>query len=668
MATIAQLQAFFASYNRDFNQLCQALVWQACNRFGSAPVTYGSAISAYRASAIASRDSGSAPAGAIHYWDIGSDGHVAISLGGDYCLMGSSKIDTAWGINAGVTTVSRYTSRTGARYLGWSYKNGQNSISISDSYGSTAGGGSTPIANFSADTQAKLQQYVKNIGLYSGPVDGALGTNSWIAIQQWLGKVGLYGGPADGAPGENTYKALQTVAQQGGYTGPVDGAFGPIGEAALNKWLTSQVSGGSAGGAPSGTDWAAWQTFLAAYGYTGPADGAPGTNTYIALQKFLASYGYTGPADGEPGPKTWEAFARAVAAGYPKPSTPTTPDTPASGQPAGIDWKAWQTFLAAYGYTGPADGEPGVNTYTALQKFLGEKFGYAGAADGVPGDKTWEAMVAALAAGYPAAGGTPTTPPTDTKVKAFGIDVATSQRDINFVQAKKEGVEFVIVKMGGLNVTPQYVAPNYKKQIDGVIAAGINKGHYYLVGGGETPEQQAEYFVKNLYQFDLRHDVLALDNEKLDSNGTFWGDDDAYRFLAKVIQLTGIEPNRVWLYGGAADFRGHKPWTQCIALGVRFWWAAYGNYPTGHVPDHEPSLQGSIPEAAVHQYSSKVAVAGYALDGNASTKYTTAELFATGVVAPPVDPPVETPEEPTNDETLDAFIGELEALIEKYRP
>ena len=41
----------------------------------------------------------------------------------------------------------------------------------------------------------------------------------------------------------------------------------------------------------------------------------------------------------------------------------------------------------------------------------------------------------------------------------FGIDIASPQRDIDLGRAKAEGVQFVIVKMGGLNVTPQYVAP-----------------------------------------------------------------------------------------------------------------------------------------------------------------------------------------------------------------
>lgn len=214
----------------------------------------------------------------------------------------------------------------------------------------------------------------------------------------------------------------------------------------------------------------------------------------------------------------------------------------------------------------------------------------------------------------------------------FGIDIASPQRDIDLGRAKAEGVEFVVVKMGGLNVSPQYVAPYYRAQIDRAVTAGLPKGHYYLIGRGQTPEQQAEFFVNNLHRFDPARDILALDNEALDGNGTRWGDADAARFIRRVITLTGIPASRVWHYAGAADYRATGSWPELTALGVRFWWAAYGGYPTGRTPDHEPSLQGSIPRWDVHQYSSRVAVAGYALDGNYS-RATVGELFGGGSMA-----------------------------------
>ena len=118
-----------------------------------------------------------------------------------------------------------------------------------------------------------------------------------------------------------------------------------------------------------------------------------------------------------------------------------------------------------------------------------------------------------------------------------------------------------------------------------------------------------------------------MDNERLDSNGTFWGDADAARFMKRVLErLPGFPASRLWHYASASDYRAVGSWPQLAALGIRFWWAAYGNYPTGQTPDHEPSLQGSIPRWDVHQYSSLVAVAGFSLDGNYSP-ISTAELF-----------------------------------------
>lgn len=208
----------------------------------------------------------------------------------------------------------------------------------------------------------------------------------------------------------------------------------------------------------------------------------------------------------------------------------------------------------------------------------------------------------------------------------FGIDVSGQQRGIDLVRAKAEGVEFVVVKASGLNVTPQYVAEQYTQHVDAAITAGLPRGHYYLIGGGQTPEQQADYFVGNLYRFDSAHDVLALDNERLNSNGTFWGDSEAARFVKRVLERTSIPASRFWHYASAADYRAVGSWPQLAALGVRFWWAAYGDYPTGQTPDHEPDLQGSIPAWDVHQYSSRVTVAGFTVDGNYSP-HSVATLF-----------------------------------------
>lgn len=68
-----------------WNGWCASLMWRAGNLPESS--AFPSAIDAYHHSTIISTDSTSAPAGAFHWWDIGSDGHVAMSMGDNVAMM-----------------------------------------------------------------------------------------------------------------------------------------------------------------------------------------------------------------------------------------------------------------------------------------------------------------------------------------------------------------------------------------------------------------------------------------------------------------------------------------------------------------------------------------------------------------------------------------------------
>lgn len=241
------------------------------------------------------------------------------------------------------------------------------------------------------------------------------------------------------------------------------------------------------------------------------------------------------------------------------------------------------------------------------------------------------------------------------KITTFGIDVSSYQKTIDFTKAKAEGVAFVIVKQGGLNVSPAYTSVDYNNLVIGAKAAGLKVGHYWIVGAGMTPVAQAEFFVKNLYAFDVKNDVLALDNEKLDGNGTKWSDAQVASFFTRVMELTGIPASRLWHYANATDYRAGK-WTETEKLGVKVWWAAYGSDPMTRVPDSEPVLNGVVKDWWVHQFSSKQPVAGLTVDGNWSKK-TVAELFATGTVTP-----VQAPEKPDYTEIIAALTGLKESL------
>jgi GH25 family lysozyme M1 (1,4-beta-N-acetylmuramidase)/peptidoglycan hydrolase-like protein with peptidoglycan-binding domain len=450
--------------------------------------------------------------------------------------------------------------------------------------------------------QTSLQKAMTHVKRYFGPIDGAFGMVSVKAMQQWLMDMGYL--PAtykvDGLPGELYGKALQNLAKaKGGYTGVIDGKPGSATSTALIHWAEVVVIQNGGG---TSEDYG--------YGLTMEAQ--------RQMQKALHHIGYyDGVVDGVFGPRSVAAMQEYL--------------------------KFRGILPASYG----VDGIPGTKYAQAVQT-LASKHGYDGPIDGVIGDRTSAAMVewarVILATPVEEEPDEEEPKPKWPEHGTFGIDVASPQRDIDFVKAKAEGVEFVIIKMGGLNVEPQYVAPYYKQQVDRARAAGLKIGHYYVIGAGQNAEQQAGFFVRNLHDFRADVDVLVIDNERLDSNAAFFKDPAAARFIAEVKRLTGVvDVEARWHYANADDYRVNAPWTDLgeAWANPRIWWASYG--ANDGTRDHEPDLQGSVPAYHVHQFSSTVAIAGYKLDGNWSPLELT-DLFGTWEVEevddeePPVEP------------------------------
>ena len=75
--------------------------------------------------------------------------------------------------------------------------------------------------------EKSVQQSLKTQGLYTGPIDGVFGPNSWKAVQTFLTNQKVKIDHIDGVPDAETNSGLQTYAKNGGYTGPVDGVLGP---------------------------------------------------------------------------------------------------------------------------------------------------------------------------------------------------------------------------------------------------------------------------------------------------------------------------------------------------------------------------------------------------------------------------------------------------------
>lgn len=199
-----------------------------------------SAIDCYHRSNIVSGDIYSAPNGAFHWWDIGSDGHVAMAMPNGWSMMASCHVTEVWGDCIGSASVSGYTSTTGARYLGWSYDYA--GCELADVHGGTPSNG-IPQSNTAStgvpDTYYYMRQqvYASHYG-YTGPIDGVLGVNSWAGTQRGLRDYG-YTGPDDGIPGTNTYMAMQRLASHWGYTGPIDGELGPNSYRGLAKYFNT---------------------------------------------------------------------------------------------------------------------------------------------------------------------------------------------------------------------------------------------------------------------------------------------------------------------------------------------------------------------------------------------------------------------------------------------
>ena len=133
-----------------------------------------------------------------------------------------------------------------------------------------------------------------------------------------------------------------------------------------------------------------------------------------------------------------------------------------------------------------------------------------------------------------------------------GVDLSTSQPDVDMTAAARAGISFAIVKTGGSQAADSpYVSPHYVEQVDAVRAAGLQLGHYWVVGDRQTPTAAADYFVTHLHDY-RSGDVLALDDEALDGS-RIWTDSEASTFLREVQARMGAVP--LWFYTGAYALR-----------------------------------------------------------------------------------------------------------------
>lgn len=130
MGNELDVKRWINSQTRDWDQQCEAFVAHIAQQFGSWYSWYGSANVAYHASKIISTNAAAAPLNAIHFYAIGTYGHVSLSLGANRTLMASKHVQYDWGHSTGVTSVAAYCAATGAKYLGWAYSNGRDVVRL----------------------------------------------------------------------------------------------------------------------------------------------------------------------------------------------------------------------------------------------------------------------------------------------------------------------------------------------------------------------------------------------------------------------------------------------------------------------------------------------------------------------------------------------------------
>ena len=98
-----------------------------------------------------------------------------------------------------------------------------------------------------------------------------------------------------------------------------------------------------------------------------------------------------------------------------------------------------------------------------------------------------------------------------------GIDVSKYNGDINWDKVKKDGVDFVIIRVGyrGYGKSGTLCTdPNYKANIEGALAAGIKVGVYYFTEALTTDEarEEAEFCISKIQDYNITLPV-AIDYE-----------------------------------------------------------------------------------------------------------------------------------------------------------
>lgn len=104
------------------------------------------------------------------------------------------------------------------------------------------------------------------------------------------------------------------------------------------------------------------------------------------------------------------------------------------------------------------------------------------------------------------------------KISYVGVDVSRQNGDINFTSVKAAGVDYVMIRLGGRGYSTGQITldENFKKNIEGALAAGLDVGIYFYSQAISQEEavEEANFVIQNLepYRANVKYPI-AFDME-----------------------------------------------------------------------------------------------------------------------------------------------------------
>lgn len=194
---------------------------------------------------------------------------------------------------------------------------GDNSSSSSSSSSSSASGFTRTLRKGYTGTDViSVQQKLKDLGFYTGSVDGVYGTGSMAAVKAFQRQNGL---TADGLVGSRTHAVLMSATS--GSTSNSGSGNSSSDSSSDQTYAEDTLSYGS-----TGSEVKKMQQALKALGYNVSADGSYGALTQMAVTQFQKRNGLT--ADGVAGSATLKLlYSGSAKEADPSDNTPTIDDS-----------------------------------------------------------------------------------------------------------------------------------------------------------------------------------------------------------------------------------------------------------------------------------------------------------------------------------------------------